>query len=339
MTAKVGVPRTFTEAVEDVPEAEPGRSDRVRAIALNYGMVWVLIALIVAARLSYDQFLTIDNIKNLLTQNAQVGIIAAGMTLVLISGGFDLSVSGTFNLGSVLFAGLCVKSGVSVPVALAGVIGAGIVAGLINGLIVTKLRVNPFVTTLGTAAAFGGVAALYSDSQPITVDNVSGFDVLGSHQVAGIPVAIVLMVALYLIGSFVLVKTTYGRGLFATGGNNLAAELSGIRTHRVRIVAFVACAVCATLAGAVLASTLSAGQSDQAPTIALDSIAAVVIGGTSLYGGSGAMWRTAIGICILATMNNLFSSLAIGTPVQNVIKGVVVIAAVAFEAYARRTRR
>jgi ribose transport system permease protein len=322
---------------------EPGdRStvlDKVMAIIVDYAMVWVLIGLVIAAQLSYDQFLTVDNVKNLFTQNAEVGITAAGMTLVLISGGFDLSVTGTFSIGSVLFAGFCMKSGISVPLALAGILAAGAIAGAINGLIVTKLEVNPFVTTLGTAAAFGGIAAIYSHSQPITVSGVPGFNFLGTSELFGIPISIVIMAALYLAGTFVLLKTTYGRRLYATGGNDVAARLAGIRTDRVRILAYMACATCAALAGAVLTSTLQSGQAEQQPTIALDSIAAVVIGGTSLFGGEGAMWRTAIGVCILATMNNLFSSLAIGTPVQNVIKGAVVIGAVALEAYARRRQR
>jgi ribose transport system permease protein len=330
--------------VASAPSAVPPRRtssglDKVINLGINYAMVWVLIGLVIAAQLTYAQFLTIDNIKNLLTQNAEVGIVAAGMTLVLISGGFDLSVTGTFSLGSVLFAGLCVKSGLSVPLALAGVLVAGAIAGAINGLIVTKLRVNAFVTTLGTAAAFGGLAAMYSHSQPITVSGVSGFDFLGSGELFGIPFSIVLMAVLYLLGTFLLVKTTYGRKLYATGGNDVAAGLSGIRVDRVRVIAYVVCATGAALAGSILTSTLSTGQAEQAPSLALDSIAAVVIGGTSLFGGEGAMWRTAIGVCILATMNNLFSSLAVGTPVQNVIKGVVVIAAVALEAYARRRQR
>jgi ribose transport system permease protein len=208
---------------------------------------------------------------------------------------------------------------------------------LINGLVITKLHVNTFVATLGTAAAFTGVAALYSGSKPIGAF-VPGFDSLGAGRVLGVAVPLILMAALFVVGGAVLSRTVYGRSLFATGGNHEAARLAGLRVDRIQIVAFVVSGLSAALAGAVLASSLSTGQFDQGSTVALDSIAAVVIGGTSLYGGEGAMWRTLVGVLILATMNNLFSSLSIATPTQMIIKGVVVVAAVAFEELARRSR-
>jgi ribose transport system permease protein len=315
------------------------RPHTLQSLAIRYAMLWVLVALVIAAQLSYDQFLTVDNLKHLLTQNANVGVVAAGMTLVLIGGGFDLSVSGSFSLGSVLFAGLCVKSGLSVPAALALVLLVGAGCGVVNGLVITRLGVNAFVTTLGTAAAFGGLAAMYSHSEPITVDATPGFGWLGTSSIGGIPIPVLTLVALYLVGSFVLSKTTFGRRLYATGGNEEAARLAGLRVHRIRVVAFGACGITAALAGAMLASTIGTGQTDQLSTVALDSIAAVVIGGTSLFGGEGAMWRTAVGVLILSTLNNLFSSLALEAPLQNLVKGFVVIAAVALETYSRRQRR
>jgi ribose transport system permease protein len=302
---------------------------------VRYAMLWILAALVIAAQLAYSNFLTVDNVKNLLTQNAELGIVAMGMTLVVIGGGFDLSVTGTFSFGAVFFAGLCANSQWSWVVALIAVIVVGALFGLVNGLVVTWLNVNAFITTLGTAVAYGGLAAMYSHSSPIPVYDVPGFDALGTGKLLGIPVPIVLLVVLYAIGGVVLAKSAYGRKLYAVGGNLHAARLAGLRIDRIRIVSFVACGLLTAFAGAMLASTLSTGQTDQIPTIALDAIAAVVIGGTSLYGGEGAMWRTAVGVLILATINNLFSSLAVETPVQNVIKGAVVIAAVALETYTR----
>lgn len=316
----------------------PGARD-VRAIVVRvlvrYAMLWILAGLVIAAQLAYSNFLTVDNVKNLLTQNAELGIVAMGMTLVIIGGGFDLSVSGTFSFGAVFFAGLVANGHWSVPLALLAVLAVGAGFGLVNGLVVTRLKVNAFITTLGTAVAYGGFAAMYAHSAPISVFGVSGFDTLGNGKLIGIPVPIVLLAVLYAIGGLVLSKSAYGRQLYAVGGNLHAARLAGLRIDRIRVVTFVVCGLVTAFAGAMLASTLSTGQTDQIPTLALDAIAAVVIGGTSLYGGEGAMWRTAVGVLILATINNLFSSLAVDTPVQNVIKGGIVIAAVALETYTR----
>jgi ribose transport system permease protein len=331
----IGIPGASTPAPRD---EDQGRLRRLAQMNLRFAMLWILLGLVIAAQVVYPSFLTVTNLENLLTQNANVGIVAAGMTFVMISGGFDLSVTGTVSLGSVLFAGLCYNSHLPVPFALllSMLVGAG--CGLLNGLVIGHLRVNAFVATLGTATAFDGVAALYSHSQPITVAGVPGFGYVGAGRLLGLPVPIVLLGGSLLLGGLVLRSTAYGRKLYAVGGNNEAARLAGLPTDRIRTIAFVVCGIGAAFAGAMLASTLSAGQADQLPTVALDSIAAVVIGGTSLYGGEGAMWRTAVGVMILGTLNNLFSSLAVQSPVQNVIKGGVVIVAVALETVSRRRR-
>jgi len=329
-----------TVSVAAVRAARPrGRWRWFAELSLRFVMLYVLLGLVIAAQISYSRFLTLVNIENLLVQNANVGIVAIGMTFVMISGGFDLSVAGTLSLGSVLFAGLCMNSGLAAGPALTLSILAAAGCGLANGLIVTKLKVNPFVATLGTAAAFDGIAALYSHSQPISVVNVPGFEILGAGHVWGLPVPIVVLAAMFLVAGLVLHRTTFGRNLYATGGNAEAARLAGLPVDRVRVVGFVIVAITAAVAGAMLASTLGTGQVDQLNTVALDSIAAVVIGGTSLFGGEGAIWRTAVGVLVLATLNNLFSSLAVVTPIQNIIKGGVIIAAVAFEAASRRPRR
>jgi ribose transport system permease protein len=316
------------------PKRSPWRT--FADLSLRYAMIYVLVGLVVAAQLTYENFLTPVNINNLLVQNAGVGIVAIGMTFVIIGGGFDLSVSGTLSLGSVLFAGLCMNSGLAVGPGLTLTLAAAAVLGVVNGVIVTKLGVNAFITTLGTAAAFGGVAAMYSDSQPISVRGVPYFETLGSAQLGGVSAPVFLLGGLFLAAGVLLHKTPYGRNLFATGGNHEAARLAGLPVDRIVIVSFLLCGVTAALAGATLASTLATGQVDQLSTVALDAIAAVVIGGTSLFGGEGALWRTAVGVLILATLNNLFSSLAVETPVQNIIKGCVVIAAVTFESASRR---
>lgn len=319
---------------ETTPE-RPSAARRLTRGALRYGMLILLIVLIIAAQLAYPVFLTPLNIQNTITQNASMAIIAVGMTFVIIGGGFDLSVAGTLGLASVAYSMLYL-AGLPVGACLVSALLAGVVAGIINGLVVTKLGVNAFVATLASASIFLGMAALISGSRPIIVPSSAQFGLLGSGQVGSISVALILIVVLFVVGGLVLHRSIYGRSLYATGGNREAARLTGLAVDRITILSFVGCGFLAALAGVVLASKLSVGGADQAPSVALDAIAAVVLGGTSLYGGSGAIWRTVVGVGILATMNNLFSSLALPSPAQDLIKGVVLIAAVAFEVVVRR---
>lgn len=310
-------------------------AQQVLRLAIRYGMVIALIVLVIAAQASYSRFLTLVNIQNVITQNASTAIVAIGATYVIIGGGFDLSVAGIFGLGSVLFAGLVVMSGYPVWLALVVALAAGTLCGLVNGFVVTKLKVNTFVATLGTAAVFTGIAALYSGSTPISVFNVDGFKTLGSGGIFGVDYLLIIIVLLFLIFGFVLSRTVYGKSLYASGGNREAARLAGTNVDLIQTISFGISGLLAAFAGTALTSTIATGQFNQGSTVALDSIAAVVVGGTSLYGGEGAMWRTAVGVGILATMNNLFSSLSVQAPAQNIIKGLVLVAAVAFEELVR----
>ncbi|MGO4838121.1 ABC transporter permease, partial [Rhizobiaceae sp. 2RAB30] len=201
----------------------------------------------------------------------------------------------------------------------------------------TKLRVNPFIATLGSGSIFGGFAYIFSNSAPQTPDNFD-FQILGTDRWLGWPLPIWLLVAAFAIGAFVLMKSVYGRSIYAIGGNSEAARLSGMRVDLLRGSTYVISAVCSGLGGMILASRLGVGQADMGGSIALDAIAIVVIGGTSLMGGEGAMWRTAIGLLILATLSNVFDSLAISTNYQLLSKGAIVIAAVALDVFARSRR-
>ncbi|RUX19667.1 ABC transporter permease [Mesorhizobium sp. M2A.F.Ca.ET.037.01.1.1] len=305
-------------------------------LAMKYGLLAVLAVLVLVSQVLYPRFLDPLNIRNILSQNAPLGIIAVGMTLVMITRGFDLSVGSMYAAGATIFASLAV-AGWSLPLAAALVILVGLVGGLINGLTITRLNVNPFVATLGTTSIFSGLALLYSNSSPFVVTD-QAFTWLGRGAVLGIPVSVWLMVLVFGIGEVVLSRTTYGRSLYAIGGNDEAARLAGLRTVLIRASSYVICSGCAAVAGMIIASRLSIGQADIGSTMALDAIAVVVIGGTSLMGGEGAVWRSAIGLLIVAVLTNLLDSLAVDSNYQLVIKGTIVVAAVALDAYAR-TRR
>lgn len=311
---------------------------RVPTVTLvkRYGLIVVLVLLVGVSQYLYPRFLDPQNIKNILSQNAPVGIIAVGMTFVMITSGFDLSVGSVYAAGATIYASLAV-AGWSFPVAAAATIAMGLVAGLVNGLIVTRLKVNPFVATLGTMTAYSGLALIYSNSSPFVVAD-PGFTQLGRGASLGLPVSIWILFAFFAVGQFVLAKTVYGRTLFAIGGNNEASRLAGLPTEWLRTSTYVVSGACASIAGIIIASRLAIGQADIGATMALDSIAIVVIGGTSLLGGEGAVWRTVIGMLIVAVLTNLLDSLAVDANYQLVIKGVIVIAAVALDARVRAAR-
>lgn len=315
------------------PQPPERGSGRMQYLLLRYGMVAVLLALVIVAVVLYPGFLRPDNLRNVFSQNASVGIIAVGMTLVLLSGGFDLSVGATFALSGTVFAGVATSHGAL----LGGIAGllSGLLAGLVNGVLVANLNVNPFVATLGTSSAISGIAFIYSKSAPFIVSDIS-FRNLGVSRIASVPLPVVILLVVFLLGWFVAHRTTYGRNIFAVGGNREAAKLSGLPVASIIASAYVITGVLAALAGMISASRLGVGQADVGSSIALDVIAVVVIGGTSLLGGEGAIWRSAVGLLILATLTNVFFSLNVNQNWQLIAKGVIVVGAVALDAYLRK---
>lgn len=329
----------MTRSATAVRTASPARhTKRLHLVdeLLRYGMVAVLIALLAVGEYLYPGFLDLANLKTILLQNAPLGLIAVGMTFVMITGGFDLSVGALYGTGAVVYASLATKGWALAPAAILAIV-LGLVAGAINGFVITRLKVNPFVTTLGTASVFGGATLLYSHSTPFAVSDI-GFTKLGRGEVYGVPYSVWLLATVVVLAGLVLAKTVYGRSLYALGGNREAARLVGMRVDLLRASAYVLVGGCSALAGVLVASRLGVGQADIGGTISLDAIAVVVIGGTSLLGGEGAIWRTVVGLLILATLTNLLDSLAVDANIQSIVKGVIVIGAVALDAYGRTLR-
>jgi ribose transport system permease protein len=324
----------------DAPEASVAASDpapvslprQAAALGVRYFMVFVLIAVLIAARIAYSPFFTAANVKTALSQIAPTGLVAVGMTFVIISGGFDLSVGAIYAVGATLFADFWLH--VSPPLAILGSLAAGAVCGLFNGLIVTKLRINAFVVTLGTASLFTGIAYVISHSAPIIVTSIS-FGALGTNNLIGVPISVWILLVAVVLGGLVLARSTFGRSVYAVGGNLEAARLAGLRVDVIKIACFAIVGLLAALGGMILASQTGTGEGDYGSTIALNAIAIVVIGGTSLLGGEGAMWKTVIGILILGTINNMFNALALSTADQSVIEGLVILLAVVTDSRAR----
>lgn len=340
MTTSVRPSGTATAAA---PTREPTgasaagtRSRQIIGFVTRYAAIVVLVALLIVTTFANDAFWTLDNLRNIATQNAPIALVAIGMTFVIISGMFDLSVGAMFAGGAVFYAMFADDMALPLAALLTLLVGAG--AGAFNGVVITKLRINPFIGTLGTGAAFTGLVYIACNSSPVMVD-VEGFSTLGLGRVAGVPWPLVIVVGLLLIGSFVLAKTVYGRYVYATGGNREAARLAGIPVDLIQWSVFVIVGVTTVLAGMLTASQLSVGQPTLGVNTALDAFAIVVIGGTSIYGGQGALWRTGVGVLILAVLSNLFNSMAWDTSRQSVAKGIVLVGAVALDAVRHRTAR
>ncbi|MBU8877515.1 ABC transporter permease [Bacillus sp. FJAT-29790] len=304
----------------------------INHLFLEYGTVVAFIIIIVAATILYPRFLVPENLLNIYSQLSIIGVMSIGMTFVLITGGLDMSVGGIYAASAVLVASLAD----SLPLVIVMVITIlfGFTLGLLNGIVVTKFNVPAFIATLGSGSIFTGMALLYSKSQPFYVEKTS-FQWIGSGYVSVIPVSVILLFLAYIIAGVILTFTTFGRSLFSIGGNKEASRLSGLRVNGITTSVYGISGICAAISGIIIASRLGQGQANIGETIVLDVIAAVVIGGTSLYGGQGAIWRTFIGGSTLIILSNVFDSMAMSPYWQSIFKGIIIIGAVMFDFYTR----
>ncbi|WP_035052876.1 ABC transporter permease [Andreprevotia chitinilytica] len=286
--------------------------------------------LIICIGLSFmsADFLTVGNLMNVMRQVSINALIAFGMTLVILLGGIDLSVGSILAVSSVLTA-MLMKAGCDPIIAtLAGIL-AGAVMGSINGLVIAKGKVAPFIATLGMMTVLRGLSLVFSNGSPITGFSSDFFSMLGGGYVAGlIPVPVVWMLLMFALFWFVLKKTVFGRHVYATGGNAEAAKLSGVKTDRVQIGVYTLSGAMAAMAGIVLTSRLNSAQPTAGSGYELDAIAAVVLGGTSLTGGRGWIFGTLVGALLIGVLNNGLNLLGVSSFYQQVIKGVVILLAV-----------
>lgn len=255
-----------------------------KTLSLKYGVVVAFLVLMLTSSFLYSGFLNPTNIFNMLSQLAIIGIMAAGMTYVMITGGLDMSVGGIYAATAVVAASLVDTSSILVAV-LVGLC-VGLVSGLINGILVTKFKVPPFVATLGTGSVFTGFALVYSNAQPFFVKN-QDYKFFGSNYIGVIPVSVIIMFVIFVILGVALAYTLYGKSLYAVGGNKEASHLAGLKTNRLILSTYMVSGLCASVSAIILSSRLAQGQANVGASITLDVIAAVVIGGTSLSGGKG----------------------------------------------------
>lgn len=302
------------------------------ALVLIIILAWIIVTI------DGGDFLTTGNIVNMLQRSVALGIVAIGQTIVILLGSLDLSVAALISLASLVTAEQMGGQSSNVVPAILIVLGLGVVVGLANGLIITKLRVNAFIATLGTALILSGIIENGWDGPQGGVTD--GFSQnLGYTRFGLIPMSFILFIAVAVLVWFILRSTRFGYRVYAVGGSEDVSKLSGLRTHRTIIGAHILCSLTAVITGIFLASRLKAGT----PTVGLDggydleSIAAVVLGGTALTGGRGGVIGTIGGVFILAVLDNVFNQLEMNAFVKDVVRGIVIIAAVAI--YARRQEK
>ena len=294
----------------------------------NLGTILALIILMIFVSILNPAFLQSNNLLNLMRQLIINGFIALGMTFVILTGGIDLSVGSTLALTSAIFAGL-LQNGMNTGLAILIALVLGLVLGLLNGILITKGKLAPFIVTLATMTIFRGLTLVYTDGRPIAGPRDDfAFKFLGKGQFLGIPFQVILFILAFLVLWMILNKTALGRKIYAGGGNEKASFISGINIDKVKIWVYVISSLMAVLSGLVLTSRLNSAQPTAGAAYEMDAIAAVVLGGTSMTGGSGSLTGTLIGILILGVLNNGLNLLGVSSFYQQIVKGIVILIAV-----------
>jgi ribose transport system permease protein len=293
------------------------------------GLLLIMLGISALLAILSPFFLTLPNLVNVVLTMSVIGIVSIGMTYVMLSGGIDLSVGSTMGLSAVVAATFAKNDSPLILVVLIG-LGIGFVIGLVNGLAITKLRVPPLIATLAMLSVAKGVQLIYS--RGVTVFGLGdAVGWLGRGSIGPIPVPIVLLLLLYALASISLSRTAFGRKVYAVGSNERAARIVGIQVERIKISVYILSSTLASFGGLILISRL-----DSAPTVIgtgleLDTIAAVVIGGTSLTGGKGGVWGTLIGVAILALIQNALNLLNVSPYFTQLVQGLVIFTAVAID--------
>lgn len=303
--------------------------------AREYGVLVIIALMLIGLSFASDSFLTARNLLNILNQSAPLAIIACALTFVIIGGGFDLSTGAIFGVASVSAGWLALNVDPYVAIVAGPLIG--ILLGLVNGVIITGFGVHSFLVTLATSLVYRGIAILITGGALIPV-RIEEFSWLGRGRVGMVNVAVIVFAIFMLLMMVLLNRTTFGRKVFAVGGNEEAALLSGVRTNIVRIVTFCMTGGAAGLAGVIAVSRISMAEPQAGAGLELEAIAAVILGGTSVVGGSGAIWRSVAGVLLMALIGNGFNILNVNPFFKDLTTGIIIVIAVALAASGARRR-
>lgn len=294
----------------------------------SLGLLLIYAALLVALSLASPYFLSVNNLLNILVAVSTIGLIAVAMTLVIVSGGIDLSVGSVVALTGVMVAQLSHQMPIAAAAALALLVG--LVVGTFNGWAVTGLGINPLIATLGTLSIARGLSLIFSGGLTQTIDDES-FAFLGQGSVLGVPFQVIVMVLLFALAAWIMRATIFGRSIYAIGGNAQASRLAGLPVRRLQMAVYILSGLSAAVGGVFLASQMGAGAPAAAAGIELSVIAAVILGGTSLSGGKGTISGTLLGVLILGTLNNGLTLLNVSSYYQEVARGTVLLLAVGID--------
>jgi ribose transport system permease protein len=319
-------------AIEDEPKSVlVARKWRVNL--RDSGILVAFLALFITLSVASSHFLTTGNLSNILDQWAAIGLLAIGETICIIAGVFDLSVGAIVSVTAVVACKVAVETSPEIGL-LAGVL-AGLLLGITNGVVIHWTRINSFIGTLATSIVYGGLAIVITGGNIVTVVD-TGFGALGQNTAFGITYPGWIFLIFTLVAALLLAGTTFGRYVYAIGGNPEAARLSGLRVGTIRASCFAISGLAAGLAGTLLASRTQSAQADLGTGMELTAIAAAVVGGTSISGGDGAVWRGFLGVMLLAIIGNGFNLLDVSTTYQQMVYGLLILVAVAADQLLRR---
>ncbi len=299
-----------------------------KAVLTKLGPLLGLLLIVVIITMLNPSFMTTSNILNVLRQVSISALIAFGMTFIILTGGIDLSVGSTLALTGAVAATM-LASGMDPILTICIALLLGAILGAVNGIIIAKGKVAPFIATLATMTIYRGLTLVYTEGRPVSGlgDSVS-FQMLGKGYFFGIPVPVVTTALAFAVLYFILHKTTFGRRVYAVGGNEDASRLSGINVDRIKIAVYSLTGMLAALSALILTSRLNSAQPTAGTSYELDAIAAVVLGGTSLTGGKGWIFGTLVGALIIGVLNNGLNLIGVSSFFQQVVKGAVILFAV-----------
>ncbi|WP_308799005.1 ABC transporter permease [Agromyces silvae] len=331
-----------TTATSAVPVRRAGFDLRKLLHAREAGVFAALVLLFILGSVLSPSFLQTGNLLSVGQQISQIGIMAIGATFVIVNGEIDLSVGSIYALAAIS-TGMAIAAGLAWPLAVVIGLGVGVVAGLLNGLAVVLLGVPSFIVTLGSLSVFRGVTLLISDGAPISLSasqpGVAEFTLLGQGRLFGVvPMQLIIFAVIAAIGVILLSRSRLGFNTYAVGGNQEAARLVGIDVKKVKLTAFVLSGLTAAVAGVLGLSFLSYVQGVTGTGLELTVISAVIIGGAALFGGSGTMWGTIIGVAFIGLLQNILNINGISSFWQTVVTGLVIVAAVAADTWQRKRK-
>lgn len=299
------------------------------------GTILPLCLLLIVVGCVNPNFFAMNNILDILKTSSFSFIVAVPITFLMASGGMDLSIGAATSFGGVVCA-FALKAGMPIPVSIVLALGAGAVVGVINGIVIVYFDLPPFIATLGTQYAFNGIIAITTENLAISGFS-SSFKMIGQNKLFGmVPLPVVYALIIGIIGHIILVKTKYGRAILAIGGNRETAYLAGINVRAKCLMVFIATSMLAALSGVLMASRFASAQPAAGTGTELTIMASVIIGGTSMFGGTGTVLGSALGCILLATITNALIVMKVSTFWQNLIFGVILLAAIFIDKYRRK---